>query len=67
MIEGEKIESGVVGTVTVDSVESSGDEVTLTAGSLAFSLDEIVSLRLGKANSALNLKKSRKDTNYNKE
>ena len=48
--QGEEIETGVAGTVTVDSVESSGDEVTLTAGSMAFSLDEVVSLRLGKDN-----------------
>ena len=48
--EGEEIKTGIVGTVTIDSVESSGDETTLTAGSLGFSLDEILSLRMKDSN-----------------
>lgn len=44
--EGETIKTDTVGSVTVDGVESSGDEVTLTAGSISFSVDDVVSLRM---------------------
>ncbi len=44
--QGEQIETDIVGSVTVDGVESSGDEVTLTAGSISFSVDDVVSLRM---------------------
>jgi len=47
--EGEQIETDIVGKMTVDGVESTGDEVTLTAGSISFSVDDVVSLRMKNA------------------
>jgi len=44
--QGEIIETDIVGKMTIDGVESSGDEVTLTAGSISFSVDDVVSLRM---------------------
>jgi flagellar basal-body rod modification protein FlgD len=50
--DGETIKTDIVGSVTVDGVESSGDGVTLTAGSISFSVDDVVSLRMKAAGNA---------------
>ncbi len=50
---GEMIGTDIVGTVDVDGVETSDDGVTLTAGSVSFSADDVVSLRM-KKNSSVN-------------
>ena len=44
--DGESISTDIVGSVTVDGVETSDDDVTLTAGSISFSVDDVVSLRM---------------------
>lgn len=43
--EGEKIKTDVTAIVTVGSVETSGSEVTLKAGKMSFSTDDVLSLR----------------------
>jgi len=47
--DGKQIETDIVGKMTVDGVETSGDKVTLTAGNISFSVDDVVSLRMNNA------------------